>query len=176
MSWYTLMHASSAEPRFEHGSLGSATAGAPVRAFIVPRPDARVHEPARSSLPPIRMPRATPSRLGTAVAGPAVSWTSAIAPRHTQAEPAASPAPSVPRQGGEIQQTFAAVARALGRSEEDLWLEAATEWLTRHLDDDPPPSAPASARMARPQRQRTWTEIDAVMADLRGTEQGEPAA
>ena len=68
------------------------------------------------------------------------------------------------------------VAARLGRSESEVWSEAAHEWLARRAgvvmlfdddrDDDPPPAAPTALPLPlRPQR--SWTAIDALLADLR---------
>ena len=88
------------------------------------------------------------------------------------------------------------VAAELGRSESEVWAEAAHEWLARRegaiyllddepcvrlsgsraveddRDDEPPPAAPAALPLPlRPHR--SWTAIDALLADLRAT--GDPS-
>jgi hypothetical protein len=61
-------------------------------------------------------------------------------------------------------------AWATGRGEEEIWIEAAREWLRRRLrDDEPPPTAPASAWPSDPRITRTWAAIDALVAELRPT-------
>jgi len=68
------------------------------------------------------------------------------------------------------------VAARLGRSESEVWAEAAREWLDHRAgvimlrdddrDDEPPPAAPAA--LPQPLRPtRSWTAIDALLADLR---------
>jgi hypothetical protein len=63
---------------------------------------------------------------------------------------------------------MAQVARANGRSEDDLWAEAANNWLCSHaFDDEPLPPAPAAA-LAVPNNQRSWDTIDELLTVLRG--------
>lgn len=58
-------------------------------------------------------------------------------------------------------------AHASGRSESEVWAEAAREWLRqRQHDEGPLPPAPAAA-LAVPRRVRSWSAIDALLADLR---------
>jgi hypothetical protein len=67
----------------------------------------------------------------------------------------------------EIQQIMAEFARASGRSEGDLWTEAADAWLSSHsYDDDPLPPAP-SAALAVPAANRSWDMIDDLLSALR---------
>jgi hypothetical protein len=62
---------------------------------------------------------------------------------------------------------MAQIARASGRSERDLWTEAAGAWLSSHsFDDDPVPPAP-SAALAIPVANRSWDMIDDVLSALR---------
>jgi hypothetical protein len=73
----------------------------------------------------------------------------------------------VPR---EVLHMMSAAAWAAGRSEEEIWIEAAREWLRRRAhEDDPPPTAPAAAWPASPRVERTWAAIDALVAELRPT-------
>jgi hypothetical protein len=71
----------------------------------------------------------------------------------------------VPR---EVLRLMAQAAWAAGRSEEEIWIEAAREWLLRRTrDDEPPPTAPAAAWPIAPRVAHTWAAIDALVADLR---------
>lgn len=71
----------------------------------------------------------------------------------------------VPR---EVLRLMAEAAWAAGRSEEEIWIEAAREWLRRRTrDDEPPPTAPAAAWPALPRTASTWAAIDTLVAELR---------
>lgn len=60
------------------------------------------------------------------------------------------------------------MAHVLGRSEDDIWDEAAREWLLRRMrNDEPPPTTPAAAPVPNVRTRRMWNEIDAMLADLR---------
>jgi hypothetical protein len=67
-------------------------------------------------------------------------------------------------------------AQLAGKSESELWAEAARAWLSRReRDDDLPPTPPAAAQPC-PRRERTaWVAIDALLLDLRA-QPSEPAA
>jgi hypothetical protein len=67
-------------------------------------------------------------------------------------------------------------ARLSGKSESEVWAEAASAWLQRReRDDDFPPTPPAAAQSC-PRRERTaWVAIDALLLDLRA-QPSEPAA
>ena len=75
--------------------------------------------------------------LGSAVAGP---WSWDNAPANT-----VDSVPPAPRQPAGVRLTapagtlrrMADAAHALGRSESDVWVEAAREWLQRHEPEDP---------------------------------------
>jgi len=68
----------------------------------------------------------------------------------------------------DLLRLMADAAYARGRSEDDIWNEAAREWLLRHApNDEPPPTAPAAAPIPRPRPARAWETIDAVLAELR---------
>ncbi|MGH2484494.1 MAG: hypothetical protein ACRDHE_00645, partial [Ktedonobacterales bacterium] len=74
-------------------------------------------------------------------------------------------AASVVRIPADIVRAMAAAARTTGRSERELWAEAAREWLnSRAHGDEPPPATPAAAL---PGVTRSWDEIDSLMARLR---------
>ena len=96
--------------------------------------------------------------LGSAYAGAAAWVGSATTP----------PAAPTPTLAEDVTDAIAQAARASGRTEYDVWLEAAREWLSRRAyDDEPPPTAPAAASLPHPRRQRTWAEIDTLLGDLR---------
>lgn len=66
-----------------------------------------------------------------------------------------------------IKLKMAQVATASGRSEDDLWAEAANNWLCSHaFDDEPLPPAPAAA-LAVPSHRRSWDTIDELLTALR---------
>jgi hypothetical protein len=68
----------------------------------------------------------------------------------------------------ELRAEMAQMARALGRSEDEIWAEAAREWLLRRMrNDEPPPTTPAAASLPNPRTRRMWSEIDAMLAELR---------
>ncbi|HKV83786.1 MAG TPA: hypothetical protein VJN88_04475 [Ktedonobacterales bacterium] len=72
---------------------------------------------------------------------------------------------SVVRIPADIVRAMTAAARNTGRSERELWAEAAREWLnSRAHGDEPPPATPAAAL---PSVTRSWDEIDSLMAQLR---------
>lgn len=71
----------------------------------------------------------------------------------------------VPR---DVLRCMAEAAWAAGRSEEEIWIEAAREWLRRRIrDDEPPPTTPAAAWPLPPRAADTWAAIDALVAELR---------
>jgi hypothetical protein len=73
---------------------------------------------------------------------------------------------SVVRIPAEIVRAMAQAARNSGRSERELWAEAAREWLySRSHGDEPPPATPAALTVAGPAR--SWDEIDGLMERLR---------
>jgi len=84
------------------------------------------------------------------------------------------------RVGRDLVSLMAEAARASGRSEDDIWNEAAREWLMRHArNDEPPPTTPAAAAIPRPRPPRSWAAVDAVLVQLRdphATPIAEPAA
>jgi hypothetical protein len=83
------------------------------------------------------------------------------------ASPTPAPVDSIVHVPADIRQIMAQVARASGRSEKDLWTEAADAWLSTHsYDDDPLPPAP-SAALALPAVNRSWDMIDDLLSELR---------
>lgn len=124
--------------------------------------------------------------LGPAPRGAASDQRLAAAPRAgAGATPMAKPrtveqpAPlSVPET---VVRAMREAARAAGRTESEVWAEAARSWLReQRRDDGPQPPTPAAAALAVPRRARNWSTIDAVLADLRQPQRipspGEPAA
>jgi hypothetical protein len=66
-----------------------------------------------------------------------------------------------------IRLLMAEAALSSGRDEDELWTEAAGDWLRHHaFDDDPIPPAPASA-LAAPRCDRSWDAIDDLLTALR---------
>lgn len=78
---------------------------------------------------------------------------------------------------GAVLRGMAEAAWASGRSEEEIWIEAAREWLRRNArEDEPPPSAPAAAAPPHPRFTRAWAAIDSLLGDLRATPRAAPLA
>lgn len=68
----------------------------------------------------------------------------------------------------ELRTEMATMARTLGRSEDDIWAEAAREWLMRRVrNDEPPPTTPAAASLPNVRTRRMWNEIDMLLAEMR---------
>ncbi len=126
---------------------------------------------------------ATPA-LASASAAPTWRWTSTL-----QAAPvvAMEASPAIPasdlgpervavRMPADLVRRMALAARMAGKSECEVWAEAARAWLQRReCDDDFPPTPPAAAQPC-PRRERTaWVAIDALLVDLRA-QPSEPAA
>lgn len=116
--------------------------------------------------------------LGSATAGSQWAWaeTPATTPVTTPARAAVAPPVRVAardiscvRAPAELLSRMSAMARAQGRSESDVWVEAAREWLRRReIEPVTPPAAPTSTRGVTSRRPaRVWDEIDALMIDLR---------
>jgi hypothetical protein len=111
--------------------------------------------------------------LGSAYADPAYRgfWHEPASRQLPVSLPEASPIPapvdSIVHVPAEMRQIMAQIARASGRSERDLWTEAADAWLSSHsYDDDPLPPAP-SAALAIPAVNRSWDMIDDLLSALR---------
>lgn len=70
-----------------------------------------------------------------------------------------------------VLRRMAAAAQACGRSEADIWAEAAEDWLARYaLDNEPQPPTPAAAALSVPRPARSWNAIDALLTELRASE------
>src|SRR5579859_2182226 len=128
----------------------------------------------RPSSAPAALPPRAAAPLGAASASGRWQWANAasLAP----ATPLAPLAPFAPspkiaavRVPPLLLADMGAAARASGRSLGDIWTEAAREWLRHHhaQEHEPQPPTPAAAALAIPRPTRTWTAIDAVLADLR---------
>jgi hypothetical protein len=137
--------------------LGSASAGA-----IWGWADPAGRRGQRTSEPPLRAAATMPSPAPL----PVVATEQLVGPR--------TELPMAPT----LLRAMAAVAAATGRAESDIWAEAAREWLLRHSPEDdpqpPPPAASAPHPAARAARQSTWTAIDVLLGDLRGTPRHAP--
>jgi hypothetical protein len=130
----------------------------------------------RSSAPDVWAPSPGASGLGSAIAGP-WSWderSSTSAMRGMGGTHAAPRTPAGVRlnaPAGTLRR-MAEAARALGRSESDVWVEAAREWLLRHYPENSneghaPCSAQAPAAHALTRRLRAWRAIDDLLDTLR---------
>jgi hypothetical protein len=120
---------------------------------------------------------ATPG-MSSASAGPTWRWTS-VAYEPAIAEPMLVSTPVEPahvRIPANLVRRMSLEARLAGKSESEVWAEAARAWLQRReRDDDFPPTPPAAAQPC-PRRERTaWVAIDALLVDLRARS-CEPAA
>ncbi|HEU0027146.1 MAG TPA: hypothetical protein VFQ25_08525 [Ktedonobacterales bacterium] len=127
----------------------------------------------RSSAPDVWASSLDVGSLGSAIAGP-WSWDErASAPTEVGAHAA-------PRQPAGVRlnapartlRRMAEAASVLGRSESDVWVEAAREWLLRHHPEDAhgghtPYGAPAPVAHALTRRLREWRAIDDLLDTLR---------
>lgn len=121
--------------------------------------------------------------LGSARASSQWTWTTATTVRRTDAASAPSLSQAAAKrmvagaEGAsvrapvELLRQMSAAARSLGRSESDIWVEAAREWLRRR-DGEPgaPPAAaaPGVSPVSQPRRRdRVWDDIDALLIELR---------
>ena len=84
--------------------------------------------------------------------------------------------PAHVRIPADLVRRMSLEAELAGKSESEVWAEAARAWLQRReRDDDFPPTPPAAAQPC-PRRERTaWVAIDALLLDLRARPY-EPAA
>lgn len=110
--------------------------------------------------------------LGSARAGGQWAWVDAPACLAATA----APMPASARETGEgscvrapieVLRRMSAAAQAQGRSESDVWVEAAREWLRRReIAPTPPPAASAPSVPTR-RIARIWDDIDALLVELR---------
>jgi hypothetical protein len=116
--------------------------------------------------------------MASASAGPTWRWTSATHGRAV-AEPvlaSVSVEPAHVRIPADLVRRMSLEARLAGKSESEVWAEAARAWLARRERDDDFPPTPPAATQPCPRRERTaWVAIDALLVDLR-TRPYEPAA
>jgi hypothetical protein len=116
--------------------------------------------------------------MASASAGPIWRWASAThAPIASEAIlPPVPVEPAHVRIPADLVRRMSLEAHCAGKSESEVWAEAARAWLQRRVrDDDLPPTPPAAAQPC-PRRERTaWIAIDALLMDLRA-QPSEPAA
>ena len=119
--------------------------------------------------------------LGSARASVQWAWAvePALMPPTTQEIPAAASAHTASAAQGtclrapvEVLREMSAAARGLGRSESEVWVEAAREWLRRREGEPGAPPAAAApvvaSSVAAPRRiSRLWDDIDALLIELR---------
>ena len=121
--------------------------------------------------------------LGSARAGVQWAWSAAPA-QMTATAPAMTAAATTHaisaaqgtclRAPVEVLRQMSDAARGLGRSESEVWVEAAREWLRKREGEPgaPPAAAPIVANVdagfAAPRRiTRLWDDIDALLIELR---------
>lgn len=111
------------------------------------------------------------SGLGAARAGVTWRWASPASPvvqaSGVRRAPAMAPGATPIAVPERLLRAMRAAACASGRSESEVWAEAAREWLRQRQQDDGPLPPPAAAALAIPRRARSWSAIDVVLADLR---------
>ena len=133
-----------------------------------PTDDANIWRQTRRSHQPTQPARS----LGSATADARWRWASPEAGNVTPitAERSSGNEMVAPRLGvaRELRAEMAEMARVMGRSEDDIWAEAAREWLMRRLrNDGPPPTTPAAAPTPDARPSRMWNEIDELLSELR---------
>ena len=127
---------------------------------------------------PVRLPQAAPDTrsLGAATADARWRWasphagcvTTDVVVRDDQDDADRDAMATRLCVAPELRAEMAGMAQTLGRSEDDIWAEAAREWLLRRLrNDEPPPTTPAAASLPHPRTSRLWSEIDDMLAELR---------
>jgi hypothetical protein len=143
---------------FSHGTLWNVT-----------RPQAPYRRPVAA---PGRVPTRSGSGLG--VADAAREWTWSGAPEHRfpgRMDTSVGPAIGdnvVLRVPTALLREMTRAARLAGRSEGELWAEAAREWLARRArGDEPQPPDPSAAALPVPRAPRSWSAIDSVLSELR---------
>jgi len=133
-----------------------------------PTDDANIWRQSHRSQQPTQPARS----LGSATADARWRWASPEAGRVTPITVARSNSDElVARRLGvarDLRAEMAEMARVMGRSEDDVWAEAAREWLMRRLrNDGPPPTTPAAAPVPGARPSRMWNEIDELLSELR---------
>ena len=83
--------------------------------------------------------------------------------------------PSAVRIPEKVLSMMREAAWRAGRTESEIWAEAAREWLLRRLrDDEPQPPTPAAA-LPVPRMAQAWRAIDTLLAELRTSTEREPS-
>ncbi len=131
---------------------------------------------------PYREPRTAPGGApartdgGLGVADAARKWTWSGAPEHRfpgRMDATLAPAPArgenvIVRVPTALLREMTRAARMAGRSEGELWADAAREWLARRSrGDEPQPPDPSAPALPLPRPDRSWSAIDSVLAELR---------
>jgi hypothetical protein len=76
--------------------------------------------------------------------------------------------PAHVRIPADLLRRMSREARLTGKSESEVWAEAARAWLAgRGRDDDLPPTPPAAAQPCPRRERAAWVAIDALLIDLR---------
>ncbi len=133
-----------------------------------PTDDANIWSQAHRSHQPTQPARS----LGSATADARWRWASpdagAVTPRNVERGSGDELVTTHFGVARELRAEMAEMARVMGRSEDDIWAEAAREWLMRRLrNDGPPPTTPAAAPVPCARPSRMWNEIDEMLAELR---------
>ena len=132
-----------------------------------PADDANIWRQAHRSYQPTQPARS----LGSATADARWRWASPEAGRVTATTTERITADKPATRLGvarELRAEMAEMARVMGRSEDDIWAEAAREWLMRRLrNEGPPPTTPAAAPVPGERPSRMWNEIDELLSELR---------
>jgi len=120
------------------------------------------------------------SGLGTARAGERWRWAPVRVELRPQGATTAADERSQPRRVATsasavripegVLRTMREAAWNEGRTESEIWAEAAREWLMRRArDDEPQPPTPAAAALPVPRIAHAWHAIDALLAELRAS-------
>lgn len=128
------------------------------------------------------------ANLGSARASGQWTWTTTTPPERarsastpslaqaTAMRPGAASEGACVRAPAELLGQMSAAARAMGRSESEVWVEAAREWLRKREGEPgaPPAAAAPSVRaVGQPRRRdRIWDDIDALLIGLRAPATG----
>ncbi len=118
--------------------------------------------------------------LGTARAGEHWRWAPTTQTPLSRNDAAISATPREIRQKATaastlripetILRTMREASWNAGRSESEIWAEAAREWLMRRArDDEPQPPTPASGALSVPRTSHAWRAIDALLTELRAS-------
>jgi hypothetical protein len=115
--------------------------------------------------------------LGSARASSQWAWSVAPAQPPAQMTPSAVTRAAIAHEGAclrapvELLSRMSEAARVSSRSESEVWVEAAREWLRRREGEPgaPPaaPTAPPAPTVAPRRATRLWDDIDALLIELR---------